>query len=175
MEDNYNIKAESKPFKLPEVITIEEFNNILIHTKRPHHKLAFKLAFLCGMRVREVINLMPEDIDKGRRLIFIRQSKGKKDRYVPLAKPLERDLKALPVKCGVRALEMAIKNIAKKSINKNIHFHTLRHSSATFYLSQGMSLPELQLFLGHARINTTMIYLHVNPQDLIKKFDSIWK
>ncbi|MFA7707862.1 MAG: tyrosine-type recombinase/integrase [Candidatus Pacearchaeota archaeon] len=50
----------------------------------------------------------------------------------------------------------------------------MRHSGATFYLKQGMNLREVQQLLGHSRIDTTTIYLHINPEDLKKKFESLW-
>jgi len=92
------------------------FLHILKHTKKPGHRLAFKLGMLTGLRISEVVNLQPEDIDFERNYIFIREGKGKKDRYIPIPKPLLKDLKNLPVNLKVRALEYAIKRIAKKAI-----------------------------------------------------------
>jgi integrase len=40
--------------KLPEVIGLPEFNQILKQTKKPKHRLAFKLAGLAGLRISEV-------------------------------------------------------------------------------------------------------------------------
>jgi len=161
--------------RLPEVITIEDFGNILEHTEKPKHRLAFKLGMLAGLRVSEVINLKPKDIDLERNYIFIRGGKGNKDRYVPIPKPLLRDLKNLPIDQTTRALEKAIKRTAIKAINKDIHFHTLRHSAATFWLSQGMDMRQIQVLLGHSSLNTTMIYTHVSLSDVEKKFEEIWR
>jgi len=161
--------------KLPKVITIEEFNKIIEQTKKLEHKLAFKLGFLCGLRISEVLKLEKKDIDKGRGYLFIRQAKGKKDRYVPIAKPLIRDLKNIPIKIKRRALQHAISKISEEAINKRIHFHTLRHSGATFYLNSGMNLREVQQLLGHSRIDTTTIYTHISPSDLKDKFKALWE
>ncbi len=155
-----------KQRKLPEVITIEEFNSIIKNTKKPEHKLAFKLGFLCCLRISEVLKLDKKDIEKNRGYLFIRQAKGNKDRYVPIAKPLLKDLKYVPIKIKRRALQHAINKISQKAIGKRIHFHTLRHSGATFYLNQGMNLREVQQLLGHSRIDTTTIYTHISPSDL---------
>ena len=46
-------------------------------------------------------------------------------------------------------------------LNKNISFHSLRHSFATYYLVNGGSLLKLQSMLGHKSLNTTAIYLHL--------------
>ncbi|UCD21005.1 MAG: tyrosine-type recombinase/integrase [archaeon] len=156
--------------KIPETITEEELVSILKKTKKPHHRLAFALGFYQAMRVSEVVNLKPENIDRGRRIVMIKQAKGKKDRNIPIAPQVMKGLKHLPVGCGARALEIAIKNKAKKVLDKDVHFHTLRHSGATYYLNQKKwNLRQVQVFLGHSQINATQIYTHVNPIDLIEK------
>ena len=160
--------------RLPEIITMKDFAKILKGTKKPKHRLAFKLAMLTGLRISEVVNLKPEDVDFERNYFFVRTGKGEKDRYIPIPKPLLKDLKNLPVNLKVRALEYAIKRIAKKAINKNIHFHTLRHSAATFWLSQKMDIRKIQVLLGHSSLNTTMIYTHVSLEDIEKNFEEIY-
>ena len=69
--------------KLPTILSEENFTKLLQKTTKPHHRIAFKLGFLCGLRISEIINLTPKDFDRGRKLIFVRQGKGGKDRYVP--------------------------------------------------------------------------------------------
>ena len=59
--------------RLPTVLTFEEFKEILNKTTNKRHKLAFKLGFLCGLRVSEIVKLKPEDIDTGRGLLFVRE------------------------------------------------------------------------------------------------------
>ena len=162
--------------RIPEVLNIDEFNLILKQLKKHHHRLGVKLGFLCGLRVSEIIKLLPSDIDKGRGMIFIRQAKGKKDRIVPIPSPLSHDLKHLPMSCGIRALQIAFHNAVKKAgITKEVTFHTLRHSAASYYLSKGMSIKEVQNLLGHSRISTTEIYLHANPEDIQNRMKEIWK
>lgn len=161
--------------KLPDVITLEELNILLKHTKKDRHRLAFKLGFLCGLRVSEVVNLKPEHVDKRRGLIKIVCGKGNKDRYVPIPKPLARDLKHLPVGIKQRALQSAINNISLVALGRKINFHMLRHSCATYYLSKGMNLKQVQDLLGHSDISITGIYLHVQPDQLKKELEEIWK
>lgn len=177
MEFSQNMgKKKTKPKKLPEVLTLKEFNTILKYTKKQEHRLAFKLGFLSGLRISEIINLRYEDINRDRKLIFIRQGKGKKDRYTPLPPMLqEKELKSLPLKIGIRALQISFKNKCKKYLNRDLHFHNLRHSFATNLLSKGIPITEVQMWLGHSRLDTTSVYLKVSPETALKNYNEIWK
>jgi len=159
---------------LPQVITEEEFVMIIKATKSKERRLAFRLGYVLGLRISEVIKLQPEDVDYNRRMLFIRQAKGSKDRYVPFPKKLTKLLKHLPIKVGSRALQYAINNISEQVIGRKMKFHSLRHSAATNYLSKGMNIRQVQQLLGHSNLNTTMIYTHVNPEDIRDVMDSVW-
>jgi len=161
--------------KIPDTITEEELIKIVKATKEDKYKLAFLLGFYQAMRVSEVVKLKPKNIKKKSHLIEIKQSKGAKDRNIPIIKPIQlndkamlRALNKLPVGVGKRSLQRKLKQKALEVIDKDIHFHTLRHSGATWLLNEkGWNVRQVQQFLGHAKLQTTQIYLHVNPQDLV--------
>lgn len=154
--------------KLPETISEEEFIQGLRKVKKNTTKLAFMLGFYQCMRVSEVINLKTEDVDYNRGFIHIKQSKGKKDRMIPIIDKIKRYLKYLPINVTRQALHKA----TKKYYHPH-HFHTLRHSGATYYLNiKKIGLRQLQQFLGHSRLDTTQIYTHVTPDDLKEAFDA---
>lgn len=161
--------------KIPETITEEELIKILEATKNKKRKLAFLLGFYQAMRVSEVINLQEENIKPDRHLIEIKQAKGSKDRHIPIIKPIKlredelvRALHYLPMNVTCRALQISFKTIAMKVLNKNLHFHTLRHSGATWLLNKKKwDIRQVQQFLGHSKIQTTEIYTHVSPSDLV--------
>ena len=156
---------------LPEIITEEQLIKILKATKKPHHRLAFALGFYECMRVGEVVKLQPEDVDKNLKLLHIRQAKGHKDRNIPIAPEVLKGLKYLPIKCGIRALQIAFKKRTIQVLGrKDLHFHTLRHSGITYYLTKKKwSSLEVQRLAGHSKITTTEIYTHINPQDLVNR------
>lgn len=161
--------------RLPEVLNELQFTQLMKECKHDNHKLAFSLGFFCGLRISEVTKLQPADVDLQRGMLFIRAGKGDKDRYVPIPSPMVRGLKHLPVGVGDRALQIAFNKLSLKVLGKSHHFHTLRHSSATFYLSKGMNIRQVQQLLGHSRLDTTMIYTHVSPDDVKNKMEEIWK
>ena len=162
-------RSEGASRKIPITITENELIDIVKHTERKHHRLAFMLGFYNCLRVSEVVKLQKEDVDDGRKLLQIRQAKGNKDRNIPIAREVYKYVKYLPIPCGIRALEMMIKQKGKEVLNKDIHFHSLRHSGATHYLNvKKWDIRQVQVFLGHSNISTTQIYTHVNPADLSK-------
>ena len=136
----------------------------------------------CGLRSYELCNLRLSDIDFERKTVFIKKQKGKTDRYVPLGIALSYALKRYIKACrpetfvfyaqshtcsqktGItpRGVNWAIKEAKSKlKTKKKITAHTLRHSYATHLLEQGVNLVNIQKLLGHACIETTMVYLHV--------------
>lgn len=157
--------------KLPETITEEEIIKLLDAVKyKPKYKIAFALGFYECMRISEIVNLKQEHIDKGQKLIRIKQGKGHKDRNIPIAPEVMKGLKHIPIKIGVRALQIAFKKECLKVLSKDLHFHCLRHSGASHYVNtKKWDTRQVQVFLGHSKISTTQIYEHIKPYNLISK------
>ncbi len=166
----YYTKGKKKGRVLPETISEEELISILKTTSQLHHRLAYALGFYNCLRISEVINLRPEHLEYGQKLMRIKEGKGKKDRNIPIAPEVFRGLKRnLPIGIGVRALQIAFKKKGLEVLKKDLHFHQLRHSGATHYHNiKGWDIRKLQVFLGHSRIDTTEIYTHILPKDLMK-------
>ena len=174
---NEVIPKKKRSKKNPVDLNDEEFAKLLKSVKKPHHRLAFALAFNCGLRISEVVKLKPEDINLKSRNIAINDAKGGKNRIVPLPKGFqESNLKLLPVKCGIRALEIAFIDHCKKAgvYKEGLVFHSLRRSFAVRCLSRGMPLNSVQNLLGHENISTTSIYTNINSKHAIDDYEKFW-
>ncbi|MBX7184947.1 MAG: tyrosine-type recombinase/integrase [Vicinamibacteria bacterium] len=142
--------------------------------------------YATGIRVSELCALRPEDVDVEERVVRVIQGKGSKDRNVPLTRaaaeavavylqtrrqalsnlapqlflrrqgPLNRTLVAKLVKrCAIKA-----------RIKKAVTPHVFRHTVATHLLRNGADIRHIQVFLGHASLQTTERYTRVEIHDL---------
>jgi integrase/recombinase XerD len=164
--------------KLPVVLNYQECIALFRTPELLKHRILLALIYSAGLRAHEASRLKKGDIDSGRMMIHIRQSKYHKDRYVPLSPLILQGLRKYYHACqpvyylfngqqpgsplSVSAMQWALHEAVKKcKLQKGITLHTLRHSYATHLLEFGMDILSIKELLGHARIVTTMIYLHV--------------
>lgn len=172
-----NIDRPKKEKKLPRVIDGELIKQKLSRIDNIKHKAILTLTYSVGLRVSEIINIKIEDIDSKRKLIYIKNAKGRKDRVVPLS-PKVLDLLRVYFKeykpkiylfNGQSSIQYSIgscQKMYKKYIDKNSSIHTLRHSSFTTLLESGTDLRVIQKIAGHSSSKTTEIYTHVSSQIL---------
>jgi len=83
--DPGNISRPRPQHRLPNVLSKEEVKKILNSMRNEKHRVMLSLIYACGLRRGELIRLMPGDIERERGLLRIRQSKGFKDRIVPVS------------------------------------------------------------------------------------------
>lgn len=176
-----SIPRAKKESKLPVVLSKQEVKKLLDQLDNLKHRLILSIIYSAGLRVSEVVNLKVGDLDFQNNLLFVRQSKGKKDRRTFISKNLSAELKsfiknkdyqdylflnAMNKKLTTRTVQKIFNNALKKSgILKNATVHSLRHSFATHLLEDGLDIRYIQDLLGHARIQTTQIYTKVSGQN----------
>ena len=169
--------------KLIKYITLEEFEKILKAEKKKEFKLAYVLGFGSGLRISEIVGfkdkvpaLTAQNIDLQKHQIRILSGKGAKDRITVTSPGLnETNIKLLPLNIPRRTLQDRLKRIAKKAIDKNISFHTLRHGFGNYMVNEkNVPLPMVQQMMGHSRIDTTGIYTKANPVQATNKAWEAW-
>ena len=168
--------------KLPAVLSQEEIKRILSCVRRPHIRAFLFTVYSCGLRLQEALHLEVGDIDSDRMLIHVHRGKGAKDRMVPLPPQTLAVLREhwkshrnarliFPAHCAATAqspmgkttVQTAMRAAVRQAgITKRfVHIHCLRHSYATHLLEEGVNLRVIQRYLGHTKIETTMMYLHL--------------
>ncbi|HSN23967.1 MAG TPA: site-specific integrase [Methylomicrobium sp.] len=181
-----NIPALKKSKKLPTVLSVNETAQIISSAHNIKHKTMLMLAYSSGLRVGELVNLKITDIHRNTMRISVRQAKGRKDRYVILSSvclaQLEKYWKAYrpaewlfygyrenqPI--SIRAVQHAYEDAKKRAgIARGRGIHTLRHSFATHMLESGSGIFQLQKFLGHRHLKTTLVYAHISEENIIAR------
>ena len=154
------------------------------HCDQERDLALLEVLYSTAIRVGEVVKLNRSDIDFSDTGIIV-FGKGNKERetylnskafyhlkeylkirtddnealFVSSRKPYQRLTKA--------GIQNIFRNIGKKSGVEKVHPHRFRRTAATDLLRAGMPLEEVKEYLGHEKIDTTMIYCTVN-QDNIK-------
>jgi integrase/recombinase XerD len=171
--------------RLPNVLSKEEVKKILNGVQNDKHRVMLSLIYACGLRRSELLNLLPLDIERSRGVLRIRQSKGYKDRIVPMSEKtigmidnyLERykpqyylfEGQNSGEQYAASSLQKVLKSACSKAgLRKQITLHWLRHSYATHLLEAGTDLRYIQELLGHSSSRTTEIYTHVTDKSIQK-------
>jgi len=187
------LRNENKYKRTP--FTIEEVKKLFEATDNTkfgmRDRVMLTLYYSCGLRRNEGVNVNTTDIDLKKRLLFVRNGKFGKQRYVPfteqsklyieeylktgrrqlISKAVTKKRKTLFISYRGKSLDSQslmhrLKQLSiKASIKQRVGIHVLRHSIATHLLQKGMSIYDIAEFLGHKSIETTQIYTHITEDD----------
>ena len=183
------IRAQTE-HRLPAVLSVAEVRCLLQAATPWHNQAYFTTVYSLGLRLHEALSLQPADIDSQRMLVHVHRGKGAKDRYVPLPQETLMLLRAywkthqnptwlfpatgrnqkqspsatFPMRRA--SVQGAFRKAQQRAgITKTgVAIHTLRHSYATHLLEAGIHLRLIQQYLGHSRLDTTMVYLHLTQK-----------
>lgn len=189
------IKNLNKEKRLPEILTLEEIKKIINsfdHTpENKRNQMICKMLIATGARISEILNLEIKNVENTDFEFVKVFGKGSKYRYIPIYPELENELKEYinvyrsQLKSSVGSFllfpgirrENFWKVLNKYALNvgieKKIHPHLFRHSTATLLLENGADIRMVQEILGHASIKTTEIYTHVEKSTLKKIYESV--
>jgi integrase/recombinase XerD len=179
---------------LPTVLAKQECKELFKAPPSLKHRFLLAFAYSTGLRMNELRLIKCADVDVLRTQVHVRMGKGKKDRYVPLARFIAEKLPLYLAQVqpktylfeglspgepmGMRSIQYIVNEaLAKTTIQKDVSMHTLRHSYATHLLEDGVDIYSIQRLLGHRNIQTTIIYLHiahVKPQLAHSPLDSLY-
>jgi len=183
----FNILRAKNESRLPTVLSREEVRSLLGCVHTAHNRAFLATVYACGLRLQEALHLEVADIDSGRMMLHVHRGKGAKDRLVPLphstlatlrehwrthrnprlvfpalgrngqAAALATTPMAISSVQGALRRAKAQARIAKRAVS----IHTLRHAYATHLLEEGVNLRVIQRHMGHASLESTMVYLHL--------------
>ncbi|PWD97720.1 integrase [Marinilabilia rubra] len=183
LSDKYVMRPR-RGFHLPDYLSRQEISAMLRTTDNIKHQLFVAIGYSAGLRRREIQNLKIADVDLKNNRLFIKNSKGQKDRYSLFSQHLhnllETYLKKMQPKVylfegnrpGLQYSATSMSNVMKRmakaaGIQRKVHLHMLRHSFATHLLEDGKDIRYVQELLGHRSIKTTEIYTHIISDALL--------
>ena len=173
------------PEQQPLYLSREDFQKLISLVSEGWLKDLILAAVLTGLRKGELLNLTWRDVDFDRRLLHIQsgenfRTKGGKRRNMPLNEVLHQllwkkaqrstDEYVFTVK-GRRILGTSLSHkfkvyVRRAGLNPKLHFHSLRHTFATWLVQEGVSIYEVQKLLGHSSISVTQVYSHLAASEL---------
>jgi site-specific recombinase XerD len=187
------LPAPKQPQRLPRTLKAEDVAALLnrIPATTPlelRDRAMFELAYACGLRAEELVNLDLESIEFDAEQVRV-EGKGGKTRFVPAGEPALRSVtryleRGRPGLAGVDAepallLSKSGRRLSTSDVRRrlrvwarhaaqqgSVHPHALRHSFATHLLEGGADLRAIQELLGHASISTTQVYTRVESARL---------
>ncbi len=148
-------------------------------------RVLFYLLWQGGLRVCEVEDLRLEDLDLSAARLNVRNSKGMKDRTIYLAAGALRALGEYLAARGDGSgdhvflyrnapLEKSLVRSRLKTIGDRIGIkvypHRLRHTCGSQLLNAGCRITSIQAFLGHKKLNTTLIYARAYDQTVAEDY-----
>lgn len=170
-------------YGLPVVLSKEECKRLFSAPTYLKHRIVLSLIYSAGLRISEAVKLKISDIDFDRFTLMVRDGKGMKDRCLPLSKVIAIGLVKYMAefkpqnwllnsnKIGNPYSRRSIQSVMQQAITKaaidkpKASVHTLRHSFATHLLENGVNIITVQALMGHAKIETTLVYLQLLSRD----------
>ena len=147
--------------------------------------LMLRLLWTTGIRVNELLNIRPQDVELRNQVINIVKAKGGKQRRVlsdeetlSMLSKYVLDTKTPDERPIFTFSSVWIWRLVKKyarmaGLSDTIHPHTLRHSFAIHLVRSGLDLRRVQQLLGHSNLNTTQVYLQFKDEDLREGYNAI--
>ena len=173
--------------KLPEWLSADEVRGLLSVVSDAQAKLLFQVEWRAGLRVSEALGLKVQDVNLTgtRPSLRVVCGKGGWSREVPVHEelatvlgiylsvlkdgPLFRHLSRATAHRRLKEAFEKARQLRLVGPKRRLSNHVLRHSAARHWLASGVPINVVSAWLGHAHLETTMIYLEVlsDPNDMM--------
>jgi len=170
--------------QLPEYLLLDQVEALMKQAPNAQAEVLMLTQWRAGLRISEALGLEVGDLDFAddgdNATLRVRRGKGNKPRFVPLHPELAAALRTYVRMANIRrgkvfsttrstawrwmqsSLEK-VKELNQVPQDKEAGTHVLRHSAARHWLSCGVPINAVSLWLGHSHIETTLIYLRLLP------------
>lgn len=171
-------KTIKKPY------TAEEMEALRVNCMTLRDRALVEFLYSTGVRVSELVSLNVGDIEMGKQELIV-YGKGSKERKTYLTdgakfylrrylqerganpdEPLFVTLDSPHNRLTVAGVQYMLRQLGKRADVKNVHPHRFRRTIATDLLSRGMPIEQVKEFLGHEKLDTTMIYCTVKTESV---------
>jgi integrase/recombinase XerD len=175
----FTIPRRSRSQTRPGILSREETMRLIEAPPNLKHRALLSMVYGSGLRVSEVVNVMPVHVDRGRLMLKV-TGKGNKQRYTILSEHtlallgehwranqpesyffFGRD-KAQPMAVGT-AQAIYYQALERSGVRKVGGIHVLRHCFASHALEDGHNVFSIKNWMGHSWLKTTGRYFHLVP------------
>lgn len=188
------LELPRQPKRLPRVLLSVQEVEAIINEADPatapglRDRAMLETLYSTGLRRMELPHLALYDVDVNRRLVFVREGKGRKDRVIPIGERACAWVEKYVTEARPQLLTGASEQLfvtdygepaspeylaakvkrymAFAGIDKPGATHLLRHACATHMLDNGADIRFIQAILGHSDLSTTQVYTHVSIEKL---------
>lgn len=185
-----------KTFILPEIFSVEEIEQLLKSPLSLKQQALVQLFYSTGVRLEECTKIKICDVDSRNLCIHLHGGKGRKDRKLLLSekclftlreyykKHRPKEFLFEGIRPGKSIHPRAVQHAVYESLktaglaHKGYSPHTFRHSFATHLLDNGTDIHTIKELLGHSKLETTMVYLHLQSKKrlgIVSPLDALYK
>ncbi|MAK54798.1 MAG: integrase [Pusillimonas sp.] len=152
-------------------IDVARLHRIIRHCKNEQARKVIVVAFYSGMRLSEILRSTIE----GGSFIVLDTKNGDPIRRVPMHPRLETYIKTWPPACAKKTVQKWFQLSRDKAGLREVHFHDLRHSTASALVNSDVDLYTVGAILGHKDPRSTMRYAHLEQARLKDAINKIGK
>ena len=156
----------------------------LVENASPQLKPVILINLNTGMRKNEILSLRWENVDFHKGFILIEDSKSGRSRKVPINRVVFEALKNMEQKSEfvffnaetekhIKDVKTGFKAACRRAGIKDLRFHDLRHTAASWMVEDGIDLVTISKILGHSTITMTMRYCHSSQENMKRAVEKL--